>query len=109
MLYSIRIGQDKNPTHTNIFGSKCLATLGVQILGKSLDDYTILPFASIDELINFKNSMRQPPKGNTPILIKKLENKITISGRLKKGGSLSHDPNIGALSLISATLRALRM
>lgn len=109
MLYSIRIGQDKNPTHTNIFGSKCLATLGVQFLGKSLDDYTISPFANIDELINLKNSMRQPPKGNTPILIKKLENKITISGRLKKGGSLSHDPNIGALSLISATLRALRL
>ncbi|EPE3793704.1 hypothetical protein ACSIDX_000592 [Campylobacter lari] len=107
MLYSIRIGQDKNPTHTNIFGSKCLATLGVQILGKSLDDYTISPFVSIDELINFKNSMRLPPKGNTPILIRKLENKITISGRLEKGGSLSHDPNIGALSLISATLRAL--
>ncbi|MBK1991877.1 hypothetical protein JG676_04585 [Campylobacter sp. 2018MI35] len=107
MLYSIRIGQDKNPTHTNIFGSKCLATLGVQILGKSLDDYAISPFVSIDELIDFKNSMKLPPRGNIPILIRKLENKITISGRLEKGGSLSHDPNIGALSLISATLRAL--
>lgn len=107
MLYSIRIGQDKNPTHTNIFGSKCLATLGVQILGKSLDDYAISPFVSIDELINFKNSMRLPPKGNIPILIRKLKNKITISGRLEKGGLLSHDPNIGALSLMSATLRAL--
>ncbi|WP_103605220.1 hypothetical protein [Campylobacter concisus] len=107
MLYSIRIGQDKEPTQTNIFGSKCLATLGVQILGKSLDDYTMSPFTNIDELIEFKNSMSLPPKGNTPILIKKLENKITISGRLEKSGSLSHDPNIGALSLISATLRAL--
>lgn len=44
MLYSIRIGQDKNPTQTNIFGSKCLATLGVQILGKSLNDDAISPF-----------------------------------------------------------------
>lgn len=51
--------------------------------------------------------MKLPPRGNIPILIKKLENKITISGRLEKGGSLSHDPNIGALSLISATLRVL--
>lgn len=107
MLYSIRIGQDKNPTQTNVFGSKCLATLGVQILGKSLDSYMVSPFANIDELIDFKNSMKLPPQGNTPILIKKLGNKITISGRLEKNGSLSHDPNIGALSLISATLRAL--
>ncbi|EAJ9794516.1 hypothetical protein FBG03_07960, partial [Campylobacter jejuni] len=107
MLYSIRIGQDKNPTLTNKFGSKCLATLGVQILGKSLDDCAISPFDSIDDLINFKNTMRQPSRGNIPIKISKSENKITISGRLEKDGSLSHDPNIGALSLISATLRAL--
>ncbi|EOJ0901237.1 hypothetical protein ACM1S7_001226 [Campylobacter jejuni] len=107
MLYSIRIGQDKNPTLINKFGSKCLATLGVQILGKSLDDCAISPFDSIDDLINFKNTMRQPSRGNIPIKISKSENKITISGRLEKDGSLSHDPNIGALSLISATLRAL--
>lgn len=107
MLYSIRIGQDKLPSKTNEFGSKCLATLGVQILGKSLDDYMLLPFKSIDELIDFKNSMRKPPKGNTPIVIEKNANKITISGKLEKAGSLSHDPNIGAISLISATMRVL--
>lgn len=41
------------------------------------------------------------------ILITKYDNKITISDRLFKSGSLSHDPNIGALSIISAVLRKL--
>lgn len=45
--------------------------------------------------------------GNVPILIKKKDNEITISGRLYKSGGLAHDPNIGALSLISAAIRKL--
>lgn len=48
-----------------------------------------------------------PHTGNTPILIHKSNNEIKISGRLFKSGSLSHDPNIGALSIISAVLRKL--
>ena len=53
--------------------------------------------------------MRRAHKNNTPIDIvqDKDKNKITISGKLIKNNSLSHDPNIGALSLISATLRTL--
>jgi len=51
--------------------------------------------------------MRRAPKGNIPILIKKNSDKITISGRLFKSGGLAHDPNIGALSLISAVIRKL--
>lgn len=65
------------------------------------------PFKSIDELIEFKNAMRLPPRGNTPILIQKSNDEIKISGRLFKSGGLSHDPNIGALSMISAVLRKL--
>ena len=51
--------------------------------------------------------MRQPPKGNVAIRLTKYANKIQISGRLIKSGSLSHDPNIGTLTLICATLRKL--
>ena len=81
--------------------------LGVEILGKQLDEKIFKPFCSIDEIIEFKNKMRKPPKGNVPILIDKSNNKITVSGRLFKSGSLSHDPNIGALSLICAVIRKL--
>lgn len=106
MLYNLKIQQKDTPTYTYIFGTRCLLTLGVEILGKKLDKI-FTPFSSVDDLINFKNAMRKPPRGNVPILIHKQDNVIKISGRLIKSNSLSHDPNIGALSLISATLRKL--
>ncbi len=107
MLYNLRVKQKTDATDTNIFGTRCLLTLGIEIIGKHQDDSIMNPFETIDELINFKNGMRLPPKGNIPILLKKMDNKIQISGRLWKANSLSHDPNIGALSLIVATLRLL--
>ena len=106
MLYNLKIPQ-KEPTDTYIFGTRCLLTLGVEVLGKNLDTYIFQPFSSIDELITFKNSMKKPPHGNVPILINKQGDTIKISARLIKSNSLSHDPNIGASSLISATLRKL--
>lgn len=107
MLYSLQVKQKEEPTATNIFGSKLLATYGVEVLGKKQIEEQKTPFKSIDELIEFKNSMRKPPVGNVPILIDKSDNEIKISGRLFKSNSLSHDPNIGALSMISAVLRKL--
>lgn len=107
MLYSLRIQQKEKPTETNLFGSRLLATLGVEIIGKTLNDEQIKPFGSIDELIEQKNKMRKPPKGNVPILITKHSDKIEVSGRLFKSGGLSHDPNIGALSIIGVVLRKL--
>lgn len=107
MLYDLQIEQKENPTETYIFGTRLLLTLGVDILGKKLDDNLFKPFSSISELIDAKNSMRKAPKGNVPILIKQFDDKITISGRLFKNGGIGHDPNIGALSIISAVLREL--
>lgn len=107
MLYALQVKQKKNPTETYIFGTRLLLTLGVDILGKKLDSNIFKPFKSIDEVISFKNKMRRPPAGNTPILIHKLDNKIQISGRLYKNNSIAHDPNIGALSIIAAVLRKL--
>lgn len=108
MLYALQIKQKEKPTETNIFGTRLLLTLGVEILGKDIDTSIFNPFTSIDEIIAFKANMRKAPKGNVPIALYKSDDKIQISGRLFKSGSLSHDPNIGALSIIAATLRKLK-
>ncbi len=105
MLYNLQIPQKIKATETNIFGTRMLLTIGVEILGKKLDDSVMKPFRSIDELIKFKDSMRMPPKGNVPIKIKKEKNKFFISGKLYKAGGLSHDPNIGALTIIALCIR----
>lgn len=107
MLYNLRVEQKEKPTHTYIFGTKLLLTLGVEVLGKALDENTFQPFESVDEIIDFKSRMRKAPKGNIPISLSKQKEKIEISGRLVKNDSLSHDPNIGALSIICAALRKL--
>lgn len=79
----------------------------MEILGKKLDTKIFKPFKTIEELIQTKNAMRSPPKSNVPINITKKYDKIEISGRLEKKGRLGHDPNIGALSIISFVLRKL--
>lgn len=107
MLYNIQIGETHAPTETNIFGTRCLRTLGVEILGKRDSVAHLQPFGSLAELIDSRSAMRKPPKGNVPISIVRSVNEVSISGRLVKNNSLSHDPNIGALSLISATVRKL--
>ena len=107
MLYNLQIVQKVKPTSTYIFGTKLLLTLGVEILGKNLDPKIFTPFKTIDEVIDLKNEMRKAPKGNVQILLKKSKTKIEVSGRLFKSGGLSHDPNIGALSIICAVLREL--
>jgi len=107
MLYNLQIPQKKEATQTYIFGTRCLMTLNIEIMGKKLDSKVFLPFKTVEEVIELKSKMRSAPKGNVPIQINKQNNEITISGRLYKAGSLSHDPNIGALSLICATLRKL--
>ncbi len=107
MLYNLQVEESRKPTDTNIFGTKLLLTIGVEMFGKSSSLFKPTPFKSIKEVIEVKNKMRKPPRGNVPILIKKTNNAIYISGRLIKSDSLSHDPNIGALTLISKTLRIL--
>lgn len=111
MLYNdeVSVREDKKPSDTSIFGTNLLLTIGVKIIGKKVDRW-FKKFNTIDEIIEFKNSMRRPPANNIPILIDKFDNYITISGRLDKPrniGRISHDPNIGALSIIAYTLRYL--
>jgi hypothetical protein len=108
MLHNVQVQQKPGRSDTNSFGTRCLKTLGVNFIGANKHTSADLPWASIDELIDFKNNMKKPPKDNVPILITRVrDDQIDISGRLEKSGRLAHDPNIGALSLISATLRKL--
>ncbi len=108
MLYALQVKQKEKPTETYIFGTRMLLTLGVEILGKQLDSTIFKPFSSIKELILAKSKMKSAPKNNIPITINLINDSlIQISGRLIKQNSLSHDPNIGALSLISAVIRKL--
>jgi hypothetical protein len=107
MLYNIQIKHKKRPTQTNIFGTRLLLTFGVEVLGRELSKDTFTPFYSLEEIINFKRQMKPAHKGNVPIEIKQKPNSIEISGRLIKNDRLLHDPNIGALIIISAALRKL--
>ncbi len=107
MLYNFQIEPKERPTETNIFGTRLLLTIGVEFMGKKLDEKVYRPFSSIEEVIDFKRKMHMPPTGNVPILITKSDNVIRISGRLVKSDSLAHDPNIGTLSIICAAMRKL--
>jgi hypothetical protein len=107
MLYNLQVKQKEAPTQTNVFGTRCFKALGVKFIGKTEDLEQMVAFSSVEELIEYKAAMRRPPAGNVPILVEKDGDLITVSGRLFKAGGLAHDPNIGALSLISATLRKL--
>ena len=106
MLFNFQGEERLSTADTNLFGIRCFLTLGIEIIGKSLDR-EMRPWKDMEELIEFKSNMRKPPKNNVPIDIIKKRDKIIITGRLVKSNRLGHDPNVGALSLISTTLRKL--
>lgn len=111
MLYNeeLEARESKKPSDTSIFGTNILLTLGVTIVGKDTSKW-FKPFNTLDDLIEFKAGMRQPPAGNIPITITKFPDRIEVSGRLAKpanAGNIGHDPNIGALSMISKCIRKL--
>lgn len=106
MLYSLQVTQKEVPTLTYIFGTKMLRTLGVEIMGKKLDEALYLPFSSIEEMMNLKNSMPAPGNG-IPVRFSRNGDTIYISAKLEKSGTLSHDPNIGMVAIMSSCLRYL--
>lgn len=106
MLYNLQIDQKEWATPSNIFGTRMLYNIGVEVLGKTLSQGIDIPFASIQELADFKNSMNPPGYGQK-IEIFIHPTTIEISARLEKNGNLSHDPSIGQVSIIAATIRHL--
>jgi len=107
MLYHLSVAEQKTPTSTNTFGSRLLSTISVEIVGKNITNLARAAFTSVTELIKGRSEVRRPPAGNVPITVEHRGDAIYISGRLHKSGGLSHDPNIGALTLIAKGLRVL--
>ena len=108
MMYNNLDTQNEVEAESVKFIKRCLITNGIKFYGDYSDNYK--KFQNIDELINSKNNLRQPPKGNTPIRLTKKNNIIEISGILSKPstkGNIGHDPNQGQLITISDTLRKL--
>lgn len=108
MLYNDPTRQSKEDTDSVKFMKRCLKTSSVEFFGDNSEN--LMPFNSIDELIDEKNNMRKPPAGNIPIRINKNNDYITISGRLSKPankGNIGYDPNIGGIIGISSALRVL--
>lgn len=106
MLYNLKVVQKEEPTLTYVFGTKLLMTLGIEILGKELQDGVYEPFTSVEELIALKNKMPLPRNG-VPVRITRFEDRIEISAKLEKSGYLTHDPNIGMTTIIASCLRKL--
>ena len=106
MLYNLQVGQKKKATATNIFGTRCFKTLGVEILGKEISDEEVTRFDSVEELIEARSKIK-PTKNGVSIQITQSIDVLKISCRLFKSKGLSHDPNIGTISLIAGALREL--
>ena len=99
-------------TPTAAFGFRMMDTMNIQLFstynGKMTnmkERYSIKPFENTDEIIKFKNTMKEK-KGNISVRIHRNDNGIyKITGKLDKGegtdkGRLSHDPNKGMLASI---------
>jgi hypothetical protein len=109
MLYSIRLEYNTLPP-TFIFGIKAMKTLGVLIIGlKEAENGNNEAFETLDELIEFKNSIATKRADNTPLSIHKTDQSgvYRISGKLEKSGAFSHDPNMGAITLLSKLIKKL--
>ncbi len=87
-----------------------------QFWGTNIDSYK--KFKSLDEMISVKNKIAETNTRNNdiPIFIKKIKEKIYITGRLSNPGSsgssshnytgkIGHDPNQGQLSIIAKSIR----
>ena len=108
MLYNNLNTQNEVEAESVKFIKRCLLTNDIKFYGDYSGNYK--KFQNIQELINSKNHLRQPPKGNTPVRLTKTNNTIEISGILSKPsskGNIGHDPNQGQLITISDTLRKL--
>ena len=109
MLYSIRLKYYTLPP-TFIFGIKAMKTLGVTIIGlNEAEEGKNEKFETIDELIEFKNSIATTRADNTPLSIHKTDDEgvYRISGKLEKSGAFSHDPNMGAITLLAKLIKKL--
>lgn len=108
MLYCNDYNPDhSNPTDTNIFGTNIYLNLGIKIIGKEPYMSNFHPFANLNELIHFKNSMAPARYGVTTRIDDSNSDFISMSIRLVKNNGMTHDPGIGTVAVIASGLRAL--
>lgn len=105
MLYTFQVPEKTVSTETNIFGTRCLRTIGVEIVGKAAT--TPEPFTTLEDLIDAKDAMKKPPSGNTPLSLAIRSGVLQISAKLEKSGGFGNDPNMGATALLAAASRSL--
>lgn len=106
MLFNFQKQFNEKSSPTNLFWLRCLKTLWINIIWYN----SIQAFSSIQELINEKEKIKKPHNTkSTPLEIFIKNEKIYISWKLVKIidniKTLSHDPNIGAISLFSYLIR----
>lgn len=112
MLYDYSDGRKLKKNDTHVFGMRMLVTNGVKLVGLP-DKY--LPFTDLNEFINEKNRIANNGRStNIPLKLRldKANNKLFFSAKLDKGkgkykNKITNDPNIGAVAIISSTLRKL--
>ena len=108
MFYNLKVKQKDKTSDSNVFGTRCLRTLGVKIVGKNYNEDNLQIYKDVDEFITSREEVKKTPNG-TSIQIKKVSsNKLTISGKLYKKSGKSHswsDPSIGTLTLFCSILR----
>lgn len=108
MLYCNDYNPDhSNPTDTNIFGTNIYLNLGIKIIGKEPYMFNYHPFATLNELVDFKNNMEPARYGVTTRIDNTNPNYISMSIRLVKNDGMTHDPGIGTVAVIASGLRAL--
>ena len=98
-------------TETSLFGRRLLATFGVNVYDVNGVDLLVdsLPFASVEEIVKCKNSIREK-KGNVSVKIDVVSpNTYAISAKLSKGENahISHDPNQGLVTGIASAIYSL--
>lgn len=112
MLYELDNDRSMTSTPTHKFGMRMLVTNNIILKGL---EHTYKPFTNLKEFIEEKNKISESGRiGNVPLklFLDKQKNTIYLSAKLDKGTGtsrhkISHDPNIGAVAIISATLRKL--
>lgn len=112
MLYELSNERSMANTSTHNFGMRMLITNNVILKGL---ENTYEPFTDLNEFIREKNKISESGRKNNVPLTLSLDdqnNVIYLSAKLDKGigpsrNRISHDPNIGAVAIISATLRKL--
>ena len=105
LIDSAKAPINKKLPESYVWSARALATLGVKTLS---DQGQFPPFISVEEFLESKNKIKSPPKGNVATEIIPInENLIKICARLNKNETLSHDPNIGFVSLAASVLRKL--